>query len=449
MFLSNNDPRFKLIQKAFAASTGVTTDTRQTSNGKLFFALRGENFDGNQYAQLAIEHGCCGAVIDDAQILLKIPDAILVDDVLLALQSLARWHRRKWDCPVIGLTGSNGKTTTKELLKIVCQSKFPDVQATAGNLNNEIGVPLTLLSVDKNPDMVIVEMGANAQGEIALLASISEPTHGIITNIGRAHLDGFGGIQGVIKGKSELFDFFRNQNERREADGAALFVNANHPILLEKSDSLPRITYGTRNHPPFVSSSSNDASFTWVDLNKTEQGPLRCHISGVHNFENMMTAVAVGIHFGVSSENCSQALMSYAPNNNRSQWIRTDANEVLLDAYNANPSSMESALNFFGEAADIEGDNTSLVAILGDMGELGSFAAVAHNEIVQKALEMGVRVITVGPLFHLSASQIPGILSFETTQELGRHLALHPITGKKILLKGSRSIALEEVIGAL
>jgi UDP-N-acetylmuramoyl-tripeptide--D-alanyl-D-alanine ligase len=201
MFSAPNQTAFALIQKAFAASSGVTTDTRTASADKLFFALKGENFDGNLYAKEALAKGCIAVVMDDPTLSQHLENAILVENALNALQALAQWHRRKWDCPVIGLTGSNGKTTTKELLKMVCQNRFPGIQATHGNLNNEIGVPLTLLSISNNPDFVIVEMGANAQGEIELLAQIAEPTHGIITNIGRAHLEGFGGLDGVIKGK--------------------------------------------------------------------------------------------------------------------------------------------------------------------------------------------------------------------------------------------------------
>ena len=249
MFLSNDFSGFSLIQKAFASSTGVTTDTRTARAGKLFFALKGDHFDGNQYAKQALEKGCVSAIIDDPVIARELDGAILVDDVLSALQSLARWHRRKWKCPVIGMTGSNGKTTTKELLKAVCKSRFPGIQATLGNLNNEIGVPLTLLSAGDDPDFVIVEMGANAQKEIALLAKIAEPTHGIITNIGRAHLEGFGGIEGVIQGKRELFDFFRAESTK-PTEGVSVFVNASHPVLVDVSHSLQRALFEHRSIRP-------------------------------------------------------------------------------------------------------------------------------------------------------------------------------------------------------
>ncbi len=448
MSLSDDFSGFSLIQNAFASSTGVTTDTRTANEGKLFFALKGDNFDGNRYAKKALEQGCIGAIVDDPAMAQELNGVILVDDVLSALQSLARWHRRKWKCPVIGLTGSNGKTTTKELLKAVCKSRFPGVQATLGNLNNEIGVPLTLLSAGANPDFVIVEMGANAQKEISLLAQIAEPTHGIITNIGRAHLEGFGGVQGVIQGKRELFDFFRAEGTKTK-EGATVFVNAMHPILLEISHSLPRALFGTQKHPPFVSQVHDDFTMSWTDLTGAEHGPMHCQISGAHNFENMMTAASVGLYFGVSAEACSKAIAGYTPDNNRSQWIKTDRNDVLLDAYNANPSSMESALTFFEGIAKNATDSDAFVAILGDMGELGDYGTAAHKEILDLAVQKGIKVITVGSLFHESAKTHSSVASFMSTAELTEHLRRSPLKGNKVLLKGSRYIALESALNAL
>ena len=448
MLLPNDFSGFSSIQKAFASSTGVTTDTRTANVGKLFFALEGDNFNGNQYAQKALEQGCVSVVIDDPAIAREVDGAILVDDVLLALQSLARWHRRKWKCPVIGLTGSNGKTTTKELLKAVCKSRFPGIQATIGNLNNEIGVPLTLLSAGEDPDFVIVEMGANAQKEIALLAQIAEPTHGVITNIGRAHLEGFGGVEGVIQGKRELFDFFRVEGAKTTAN-VSVFVNATHPVLVEVSQSLPRALFGTQKHPPFVSQIHDDFTMSWTDLEGNVHGPMHCQISGAHNFENMMTAATVGLYFGVSAEACSRALAGYKPDNNRSQWIKTDRNDVLLDAYNANPSSMESALTFFEGIANNATDSDAFVAILGDMGELGAYAAAAHTEILDLAVQKGMKVITVGPLFYESAKTHSSVVSFMSTAELTEHLRKSPPERNKVLLKGSRYIALEAALEAL
>ena len=448
MFLSNDFSGFSLIQKAFASSTGVTTDTRTARAGKLFFALKGDHFDGNQYAKQALEKGCVSAIIDDPVIARELDGAILVDDVLSALQSLARWHRRKWKCPVIGMTGSNGKTTTKELLKAVCKSRFPGIQATLGNLNNEIGVPLTLLSAGDDPDFVIVEMGANAQKEIALLAKIAEPTHGIITNIGRAHLEGFGGIEGVIQGKRELFDFFRAESTK-PTEGVSVFVNASHPVLVDVSHSLPRALFGTQKHPPFVSQIHDDFTMSWTDLKGNVHGPMHCQISGAHNFENMMTAAAVGLYFGVSAEACCEALASYDPDNNRSQWMKTDRNDVLLDAYNANPSSMESALTFFEGIANNAPGSDAFVAILGDMGELGEYATAAHTEILNLAVKKGMKVITVGSLFYESAKNHPSVASFMSTDELIAHLQKNQLKGNKVLLKGSRYIALERAVEAL
>jgi UDP-N-acetylmuramoyl-tripeptide--D-alanyl-D-alanine ligase len=446
MFLSDSDPQFKAIQTQFDASTGVTTDTRAAGQGQLFFALRGENFNGNAYATQAIEAGCIAAVVDESE---NVPPGgdprfILVPDALTALQSLARWHRRRWSCPVIGLTGSNGKTTTKELMKCVLETAHSHVHATIGNFNNHIGVPLTLLAARTEPDIAIIEMGANAQQEIALLAQIAEPNAAVITNIGRAHLEGFGGEEGVMKGKGELFDFIRNEKPE-----CPVFANGNHPKLMKLSEGLNRHEYGTSSAAPFVSEVHAEDAFTWVGPSGAPHGPLKVHVQGEHNRENIMTATAIGLHFGVTESACSHAVESYEPNNNRSQWTTTPRNRILLDAYNANPSSMRAALTSFKRMVDETPGAGTPLCILGDMAELGKHTAAAHEEILTFALELGLQTWAVGPEFNQAAKAHANMLAFASTEAAAAHCQVTALTGHRILLKGSRSIALEALVEVL
>jgi len=434
------------LQEAYKRSDGITTDTRTAGPGQLFFALKGENFNGNEYALQALNAGCYAAVVDDAA-LAKEHDHrfILVPNALQALQSLAQWHRRQWSCPVIGLTGSNGKTTTKELIKCVLDSGFNHVHATHGNLNNEIGVPLTLLSCTEEPDVAIIEMGANAQKEIALLASIAEPTIGLITNIGRAHLEGFGGKEGVLKGKGELFDFFRES-----MNPYVVFVHAADAKLMQISKDLDRLTYGISDLAPFVCEVISESKFSWMDLNGQKHGPVTVQIAGQHNRENILSAIAIGLHLGISSIECSTAIERYFPTNNRSQWHQTKSNRVLLDAYNANPSSMHAAFETFQKEANTEGHSAGL-CIIGDMGELGTFAENAHAEILDAAIQRGFEVVTVGPLFAKAATQSAAqdVTVFLSTALAFSHFEQHPPSHRRILLKGSRSIALETLLKVL
>ena len=445
MFLSDSDPQFEAIQAHFDASTGVTTDTRAAGAGQLFFALKGENFNGNTYAQQAIDAGCIAAVVDEGEHL-PIDDArfILVPNALEALQSLARWHRRRWSCPVIGLTGSNGKTTTKELMKSVLEAAHSHVHATVGNFNNHIGVPLTLLAARTEPDIAIIEMGANAQQEIALLAHIAEPNGAVITNIGRAHLEGFGGEDGVMKGKGELFDFIRN--ERPECP---VFVNGNHPKLMKLSEGLNRLEYGTPSTAPFVREVHAEDAFTWVGPSGAPQGPMKVHVQGEHNRENIMTAIAIGLHYGVTESACSRAVESYEPNNNRSQWTTTQHNRILLDAYNANPSSMRAALTSFKRMVDEAPEAGTPLCILGDMAELGEHTAAAHEEILAYALDLDLQTWAVGPEFEKAAKTHANVLAFTSTKQAAAHCKATALTGHRILLKGSRSIALEALVEVL
>ena len=446
MFLNEADRAFVALKEQFLACTSVTTDTRTAGKGQLFFALKGEHFNGNLYAQSALDLGCIAAVVDEIHEGIGYDERfILVPDVLAALQTLARWHRRSWSCPVIGLTGSNGKTTTKELMKCVLEQKFAHVHATAGNFNNEIGVPLTLLATRRPPDVAIIEMGANARGEIGLLAQIAEPNFGIITNIGRAHLEGFGGESGVLKGKGELFDFLR-----ASVPSHTVFVHNDHSKLMSISADLNRIEYGSAAHPPCVVKAMSEQEFTWKDASGQMQEPVKVHISGSHNRENIMGAVTIGQHFGVSADACALAISQYTPTNNRSQWHLSASNQILLDAYNANPSSMLAALEAFVREAKEKVPETIPVCILGDMAELGDFSHQAHEEIIEKALTTGAEVYTVGAHFKEAIDDNQSnITSFQNTEAAAEFFERRPITGRAVLLKGSRSIALEVLLKVL
>jgi UDP-N-acetylmuramoyl-tripeptide--D-alanyl-D-alanine ligase len=445
MFKDASDSALARIDAAFQKSNGVTTDTRELAPGKLFFALKGERFDGNTFALQSLDAGCLLAIVDDPIVAQKSSHCVFVDNVLTTLQSLAALHRSRWDFPVIGLTGSNGKTTTKELLHAVLKTRYTKTFATHGNLNNHIGVPLTLLAIPIDAEMAVIEMGANSQGEIAVLAEIAQPTHGVILNIGEAHLEGFGGPDGVIKGKRELFRYFENH----PSDAKHVFVHAGHPILVEISETLNRTLYGTSSHPPFIQpSTETETELIWTDLDHCNQGPLLPKITGYHNQENIMTALAIGLFFGISKAQCSEAINRYAPNNNRSQWQQTQHNLVLLDAYNANPSSMSSTLKHFAQTLDAS--LPPAICILGDMGELGSFATEAHNRIIQLARELGLEIWTVGPLFQEAASkQDFPIQTFIDTDLASKALASISWKNRRILLKGSRSIALEKLLNNL
>ena len=445
MFLSDSDPQFEVIQSHFDASTGATTDTRTAGAGQLFFALTGENFNGNAYAQQAIEAGCIAAVVDENEYAPPgDPRFILVPDALAALQSLARWHRRKWSCPVIGLTGSNGKTTTKELMKCVLEAAHSHVHATIGNFNNHIGVPLTLLAARTEPDIAIIEMGANAQKEIALLAEIAEPNAAVITNIGRAHLEGFGGEEGVIQGKGELFEYIRNARPE-----SPVFTHGNHPKLLHLSEGLNRFIYGEPSSAPFVGEVHAEDAFAWVGPSGTSHGPLKVHIQGEHNRENIMTAIAIGLHYGVTETSCTEAVATYQPDNNRSQWTSTPHNRILLDAYNANPSSMRAALTSFKRMTEESITEGIPLCILGDMAELGVHTAAAHEEILAFAHELGLPTWTVGPCFNEAVQAFENVLAFGNTKEAAAHCEATALTNHRILLKGSRSIALEALVEVL
>ncbi|MBC7863572.1 MAG: UDP-N-acetylmuramoyl-tripeptide--D-alanyl-D-alanine ligase [Bacteroidia bacterium] len=420
----------------------VCTDTRKIEKGALFFALKGENFDGNKYAGKAIEEGCGFAVIDNPKE--AIPEkTLLVNDVLKSLQDLANFHRKKFTHPVIAITGSNGKTTTKELIKAVLSKKYSTL-ATVGNLNNHIGVPLTLLSLTKEHEIAIIEMGANHQSEIKALCEIAEPDYGLITNIGKAHLEGFGGFDGVKKGKGELYDYLRGK--KTEA-----FVNSDDPILHDMAVNNDKISYGTTKLYDVVGKfgdSTGMIEFKWktrYTATALASAPfIKTNLVGKYNLNNLLCAATVGNYFHVEEEKINEALSQYVPENNRSQLFNSDNNKLILDMYNANPSSMLAAIENF---AGMKEENKLL--ILGDMLELGTESAKEHSEIIDLLKKKNLNdCILVGPEFY-SYSSSSGFNHFKNVSEAAAHLKQHPVKNKIILLKGSRGIKLEELLPAL
>jgi len=418
----------KLYQH-FLNSSGVCTDTRKITPGCIFFALKGDNFNGNQFAAKALEAGAGFAVVDDSEVA-NGPHYILVEDVLSTLQGLATYHRLQFKAPVIGITGSNGKTTTKELIREVLAQKF-NVQATVGNLNNHIGVPLTMLSLESDTEIAIIEMGANHLREIAELCKICLPDFGIITNIGKAHIEGFGSYEGIKKTKGELYQHIRD-------NGGMLFRNSDDKVLAELAQDLPSSNYGIDTgtvrgklvkNSPFV-------SFSW-QTDTVNSETIDTQLVGVYNLTNMLAAVTIGNHFEVSPEQIKKALENYLPSNNRSQVVKTKANTLILDAYNANPTSMTAALENF---AAMDGDGKFL--ILGDMLELGHESSTEHQNIVELASSLGLNDgILVGAEFKsIDQDQFP---CFDSTTEAIKHLEKASLKEALILIKGSRGIRLE------
>lgn len=420
----------------YTRSRIVTTDTRKILPGSMFFALRGESFNGNEFAAKALENGAAFAVIDD--LAYKHDErCILVPDVLQTLQQLAAHHRDQLQIPVIGITGTNGKTTTKELLYAVLAEKY-NAYCTQGNLNNHIGVPLTLLAIQPDVEIAIIEMGANHQREIAALSAIAKPAFGLITNIGKAHLEGFGGFEGVKIAKAELYDFIR------ETDGT-IFVNEDNPILREMytSRGLTKvITYGL-NAENLVSGSivSNDPLLTVSWTSGGMSGEIATNLTGTYNLENILAAITVGIHFGLSAEQIRQGLSSYTPGNNRSQVVRTATNTLICDYYNANPSSMKVAID---NIAAISATHKTL--ILADMFELGEESAEEHQRVIDYALKIAAnRNIFIGEVFYSLRGDAQGMF-FRDIQSAVEEMQNNPVTGSTVLLKGSRGMKLETLV---
>lgn len=412
------------LYQHYQQSTGVTTDTRLIQEGSIFFALKGENFDGNKYAGEALQKGACMAVVDDPS--LEGTAFFHVDDALKALQDLAALHRKTLNIPVIGLTGTNGKTSTKELIREVLAKKYK-VHATQGNLNNHIGVPLTVLGICGDTEIAVIEMGANHIGEIAELCTIARPTHGMITNIGIAHIEGFGSYEGVIKAKSELYDHLL------EVAGIA-FVNNDNSLLTELSSTLSKVTYGTSQKADIYGNINSSVPFLEIGWDGME---LKTHFYGDYNFENIMAAICIGKYFELDPVQIADAITSYIPDNNRSQVLNSTSNTIFLDAYNANPSSMLASIRQF-EKQEAE----KKVLILGDMLELGKTSQEEHRKIISEIENKFETVILVGPEF-MTASNIS--TAFIDTEMAASWLMEHPVHDAHILIKGSRGIALESL----
>jgi UDP-N-acetylmuramoyl-tripeptide--D-alanyl-D-alanine ligase len=428
------------LYRCFLDSSGVTTDSRNDLSGRIFFALRGDNFDGHLFVEKALNDGCVNAVIDNPGY--EIPGkTILVKDVLKSLQQLASYHRQQFAIPVLAITGSNGKTTTKELINLVLSGRFHTL-ATSGNLNNHIGVPLTLLEINSSHEIAVIEMGANHIGEIAALCEIAMPDHGLITNIGSAHLEGFGSPEGVFKAKSELFRYLKEH-------GGTVFHNTSQLNLSELVSELKvkSITYGNRENSDISGTLLKSAETLEMVVHIRTTGQeidLRTRLAGAYNFENILSAVCAGVFFGVPANQIKSSVESYEPGNNRSQIFHTSSNKLLLDAYNANPDSMQAALKNFSL---MPGKSKSV--ILGDMLELGSYSGFEHQKIVDiLSTQEYDNVFLIGPLFYDTVSPA-GYFRFKEVDELINWLHKKPIKDGFILLKGSRGLKLEKCISAL
>lgn len=423
------------LYEFFMESTGVSTDTRNLQPGELFFALSGPNFNGNAFAQQALEQGASYAVVDDAKAAVN-DRYLLVKDTLKALQDLALQHRRSFSIPFIGITGSNGKTTCKELTAAVLRCKYR-VHATVGNLNNHIGVPLTLLTMPYDTQIAIIEMGANKVGDIAELCAIAEPTHGYITNIGKAHLEGFGGIEGVIRGKSELYQWLI----RQEGD---VFINHDDHILSNMAKRFAEENVHWYPRPDDFQPVTLVSADPFVKF-EALSGELRTtQLAGVHHYGNIAVALAVGKYFGVSAADAEEAVSEYLPENNRSQLVYRGQTTLMLDAYNANPTSVAAALANL-KAMDAE----HKVVILGDMLELGEEGPEEHAGLKELIVAIAPdQVLLVGSLMkHLSAV-LPKAKSFDNRTDLQEYLQENPIGEATVLVKGSRGIGLEGILAA-
>jgi len=428
------------LHKLFLKSSGISIDTRSFKKNELFFALHGENFDGNKYAQKAIELGAKYAIIDNPDYFLDDSKTILVKDTLATLQKIANYHRKKLNLLILAITGTNGKTTTKELVNAVLSQKYK-VLATAGNYNNHIGVPLTLLKIKDLHQIGIIEMGANHPGEIKKLCEIAEPDYGIITNIGKAHLDGFGSFDGVISTKKELYDYL-SKNDKK-----AIFYHRDDDILKKiLPENIPVYSYGLKNSDISgeIIQSNLNLEMKWRNPEEKRDNVLRTHLFGAYNFYNILAAIRIGVFFKVDSSNINMAISDYSPQNKRSQVYFSKNNEIILDAYNANPVSMKNAIESF---AQIIGDKKKL-AILGDMFELGKYASEEHKNIISLSdYYPEVRFVFVGKEF--CKQKIDHALFFCHKHELIEWLKNNEIKGKSILVKGSRGMQLEDLIDLL
>lgn len=421
------------IYHIFKEHPVISTDSRKIEKNCIFFALKGENFNGNKFAEAALKKGAAYSIIDEIEY--KVSEkTILVDDVLKSLQDLANYHRKQLNIPVLGITGSNGKTTTKELLAAILSQKFA-TSCTEGNLNNHIGVPLTLLKMNTKTEFAVVEMGANHPGEIAELCKIAEPDFGLITNIGKAHLEGFGSVEGVIKTKSELYQHLENTN-------GTIFYNSENPILTDLlKDTDNKISYGSKN-ADFKGELLNSPPFVHLKVN-FPKGVLyvNTNLSGDYNFENVLAAACIGNYFEVDPVAIQKALKNYYPKNNRSQLIKKDNIKIIMDAYNANPTSMQASIKSF-----VTDNSEKSYLILGDMLELGKYSLDEHTSILQLLQNYpSINVFTVGEIFYKVAKDFK-CNSYQNVNDLIEYLNDNPILKGDILIKGSRGIQLEKVL---
>ena len=410
------------LYKLFQRNPNICTDTRNLKKKSIFFALKGDKFNGNQYALKAIKQGCSYAIIDE-DIYNTHQNTILVNDVIATLQELATYHSKRLEIPIIGITGSNGKTTSKELISSVLNSE-KNCYATKGNLNNHIGVPLSILEIRGEHEIAIIEMGANHQKEIESLCNIANPTHGVITNIGSAHLEGFGNLQGVINTKKELYHAIAKNK-------GILFINSDDDLLLNLADSTPKITYGkTGNIKGFI---QNNTPFMKVSY---QECTINSQLIGNFQFSNIMLAICIGNYFNISTGNIRKSIENYIPTNNRSQIIDTKNNTLILDAYNANPSSMRAMLLSFSEQEDL-----TKICILGDMLELGKGSEKEHQEIISLCEKLGLNCYYIGSEFRRITKK-----AFKNRKEFENKLKQKKIFNNTILLKGSRKIGLEKLV---
>ena len=423
------------LHSLFSKSSGISTDTRTIKKNNIFFCLKGEKFDGNLFIDQAFHLGASFVIYDDEKLNYKSEKAIRVKNVLETLQALAKYHRSKFNIPVIGLTGSNGKTTSKELINSVLSQKF-NVTFTSNNFNNHIGVPLTILKINRKTDLAIIEMGANHLGEIDLLCNIADPNIGYITNFGKAHLEGFGGIEGVIKGKSELYEYIR------ESKGVVL-INNDDRIQREKSKGINTFSFGKSKKSDFlIYNTSSNKNLCEASLNDKK---ITSNLHGEYNFENINASIAMGIYFGLSFEQIENGIKNYIPKNNRSEMIKTKKNLLFVDSYNANPSSMKLSIQSFLKFKEVK-----KTLILGDMHEIGKTYLIEHERILNSVKNnKDLKIFLVGKIFNQLKFNSGRIHFFNETNELIEYFKKNLITGHTILLKGSRKINLEKVIPIL
>jgi UDP-N-acetylmuramoyl-tripeptide--D-alanyl-D-alanine ligase len=423
--------RIEELYQLFLKYPSIQTDTRKLKEGDLFFALKGDNFNGNKFAQQSLDKGAAYAIVDEV-----ITDAdhriILVDDVLTTLQELAKYHRQQFRIPFLAITGSNGKTTTKELVHAVLSSHFK-TYTTEGNLNNHIGIPLTLLKVKTDAEIAVIEMGANHQKEIAGYCTYTLPTHGLINNVGKAHLEGFGGIEGVKKGKGELYDFIS------ETKGT-VFINNDFDYLEEMSKGIEhKVSYGTHVAETTGELISSEPFLVVNITSQSEIGKINTQLVGDYNLPNVLAAVSVGLHFGVPSDKIKSAIENYTPSNSRSQLIEAGTNKIILDAYNANPSSMKLAIENFAKLPA-----EKKVLMLGGMAELGETSLTEHQYIIDLIQKFNwYKVVLVGGDFNKISHSFE---NFKSSAEARDWFQDQQLTNTHLLIKGSRSMKMEEIL---